>query len=199
MYDNYEEFFIEAELNESVDYIIHEAIAFRLVKKDYIPDSFKKTAIEVVDEFEKGAGKIKLGSGYLGIRTKNIKDKIEKKDIKSCYTINIPYKAALNGLGVKPKWYDNLAYDPSIIAKFCFDVFRKCGFKPIGTSIGSNDGMFIKKQDGCIFNVQAIGNGDGTATVYIRCLVDSPENIELLSGGKRFVKEQGIFAECTFI
>lgn len=186
--------------------VLNEQIAFKFVKKDDVPEDFKKFAAKLVGDLEEACGKKKLaGTGIWaasigqswGIRFGKVKEKIEKKAPKNCYTIFVPYKGILNAIGEKPKLMDSLFGNPKLMKEYIESCFKKAGMKKVSNKVGAWDGYWKQGKD-CIYAADCcVSTGDG-CTIYIRCVLDTPENKEVLAGGKRFI-ESGIFSECAFI
>lgn len=200
------EYMIEATLLE--DEVLNEQIAFKFVKKDDVPEDFKKFASKLVGELEEACSKKKLaGTGIwaasmaqsFGIRFGKVKEKIEKKSAKNLYTIFVPYKGILNAVGEKPKVMDSFFGSPKLMKDYVEGCFKKAGMKRVSSKIGAYDGYWKQGKD-CIYAADCVATtGDG-CTIYIRCVLDTPENKEVLAGGKRFTEASiGIFSECLFL
>lgn len=200
----HDESFIEAVLLE--DEVLNEQLAFKFVKKDDVPEDFKKFASKLVGELEEACGKKKLaGTGIFsasmaqsfGIRFGKVKEKIEKKAPKNCYTVFVPYKGILNAVGEKPKALDNFFGNPKLMKEYVESCFKKAGMKKVSGKLGAWDGYWKQGKD-CIYAADCcVQTGDG-CTIYIRCILDTPGNKEVLAGGKRFA-EAGIFEESYFL
>lgn len=188
--------YLEFDLFESEDGILTEAIVYKFVKKNDVPDDFKKFAVKFAEDTQKMAG-TKMGYGILsdslGIKFKDIKSKIEKKDKKNCYIISVGLKGVLKGIGVEPTLINRLKASINVIFDFLDKACKAQGMKKISNKVGAWS-SYIKQGKDCIYIIDG-GWVNGSFSIYIRCLLDTPENREIAAGGKAFVESSFIIGE----
>ena len=188
--------YLEFDLFESEDGILTEAIVYKFVKKNDVPDDFKKFAVKFAEDTQKMAG-TKMGYGILsdslGIKFKDIKSKIEKKDKKNCYIISVGLKGVLKGIGVEPTLINRLKASINVIFDFLDKACKAQGMKKISNKVGAWS-SYIKQGKDCIYIIDG-GCVNGSFSIYIRCLLDTPENREIAAGGKAFVESSFIIGE----
>ena len=181
----------EADLME--EEALNEAITFKFIKNDQVPEDFKKFAASMVDIMESNMTK-KLGSGaagLYGLRFGKVKEKIEKKNPKNCYIINVPYKGIIQALGQKPGFKDNIVLQPAVVSRYFKQIMSKSGLKEY-----KGGDIYYKTKNGCMYVVNwAITD---SCFLYIRCLEDSERNLAVMAGDDRFV-ESALFKNVKFI
>lgn len=185
------------EFNLIEDEILTEAIIYKFVKKNDVPDDFKKFAIKFAEDTQKLSNS-KLGYGTLsslfGIKFKDIKSKIEKKDKKNLYTIGVNIKGVLTGLGIEPTIKNRLTATTNVLFDFLDKVCKAQGMKKVSSKPGAWS-SYIKQGKDCIYIIDGGCPGNGLFNIYIRCLLDTPENREIAAGGKAFVESSFIIGE----
>lgn len=185
------------EFNLIEDEIITEAIIYKFVKKNDVPDDFKKFAIKFAEDTQKLSNS-KLGYGTLsslfGIKFKDIKSKIEKKDKKNLYTIGVNIKGVLTGLGIEPTIKNRLTATTNVLFDFLDKVCKAQGMKKVSSKPGAWS-SYIKQGKNCIYIIDGGYPGNGLFNIYIRCLLDTPENREIAAGGKAFMESMFVIGE----
>lgn len=181
------------EFNLIEDEILTEAIVYKFVKKNDVPDDFKKFAIKFAEDTQKLSNS-KLGYGFFGIRFKDIKSKIEKKDKKNLYTIGVNIKGVLTGLGIEPTIKNRLTATTNVLLEFLDKVCKAQGMKKVSSKPGAWS-SYIKQGKNCIYIIDGGCPGNGLFNIYIRCLLDTPENREIAAGGKAFMESLFVIGE----
>ena len=180
---------LEFDLIENEDGILTEAIVYKFIKKDEVPEDFKKFAVKFVDNIQKMAG-TKIGYGIsssFGIKFRDVKSKIEKKSIKNCYIIGVGLKGILKGLGIEPTLNNRLTASINVIFDFLDKACKAQGMKKASNKPGAWS-SYIKQGKDCIYVIDGACQGNGDFSIYIRCLQDIPENREIDAGGKAFIE-----------
>lgn len=182
--------YLEFDLFEREDGILTEAIVYKFVKKNDVPDDFKKFAVKFAEDTQKMTDS-KMGYGalsdILGVKFKDIKSKIEKKDKKNCYIISTSLKGVLKGLGIEPTIKNKLTATTNVLFDFLDKVCKAQGMKKVSNKPGAWS-SYIKQGKDCIYIVDGACPGNGSFSIYIRCLLDTPENREIAAGGKAFAE-----------
>ena len=180
--------YLEFDLIEDNE-VLNEGMVFKFVKKNEVPDDFKKFAMKFVEDAQKIAGS-KVGYGLLsatfGFKFKDVKSKIEKKEKKNIYAISLDLKSVLKGLDVEPTLKNRLTATDSIFTAFVDKVCKAQGMKRASSKPGSS-ASYIKKGKNCIYNVDgAYIPESGCLQICIRCLKDTEDNMNLIVGGESF-------------
>ena len=189
--------YLEFDLVESDNGILTEALVYKFVPKKEVDEDFKKFAADFAETAQKMA-KTKIGYGLVspsfGIKFKDVKSKIEKGKVNNLYVLSVGLKGILNGLDIEPTLRNRLTASVNVIFDFLDKVCKSQGMKKISSKPGAWS-SYIKEKKDCIYIVDWAAV-DGNVTIYIRCLLDTPDNREIAAGGKAFV-ESNVLGENT--